>query len=104
MDTLICVQTTVSSKQEAEKIINDVLAQKLAACIQTWPVTSYFSWKDKPQKEEEYLIQFKLVKSAYTKLHDFLLKHHPYECPEVISFDLEQVSDPYLNWANSQQD
>ena len=103
MDTLICVQTTVTSKQDVDKIINDVLTKRLAACIQTWPVTSYFSWKGKSQKEAEYLIQFKLVKSSYSKLHDFLINHHPYECPEVISFDLNQVSNSYLNWAKTQQ-
>ena len=54
MTELIVVETTVESRQDAEKIASELVEKRLAACVQIiGPITSIYRWKGQIEKATE---------------------------------------------------
>ncbi|MCD4701695.1 MAG: divalent-cation tolerance protein CutA [Candidatus Aegiribacteria sp.] len=101
MDEVPVVQitTTVNSQEEACRIAEAAVNQKLAACAQvTGPITSFYVWKGEHCREQEWRISMKTLKPLENMLTDFISKLHPYDTPELILLQLDQVSQAYLEW------
>lgn len=95
----LIVYTTTDSMEEAEKIAEAMVEQKLAACVQILPpMTSVYLWKGKVEKEQEWLISMKTTSSRYKELEAELKKIHSYETPEIIAVNIETGSPEYLKW------
>ena len=58
------VTTTFDNKDEANKIIDLLLNERLVSCCQLSNITSSYHWKGKIEKAGEYLLQwiFTLIK------------------------------------------
>ncbi|GEM_PF-562114 len=81
---IITIITTVSSKNEAERIAEILLKDRLAACVTIIPATSMYRRKGKIAKEDECVILIKTSKRRYTELMKRLKEIHPYELPEIL--------------------
>lgn len=91
--------TTCRDENEAKRIINVVLNQRRAACVNIIRhVQSHYWWRDKINMENEIILQFKTKKSAIEELKKAVLVAHTYENPEFIVLPIIAGSDHYLNW------
>jgi periplasmic divalent cation tolerance protein len=98
----IIVMVTTASKQEAEKIAQSVLKERLIACANIiGPVSSFFHWSGKMEKAEEYLIFMKSRKDLFEKLAETVKALHSYEVPEIIVLPIVEGSKAYLDWLAS---
>ncbi len=95
---LILIQISAGSNEEAEKIANLLLQEKLAACIQLLPVTSCFNWDNKQQMENEYLLQVKTSAVLFKKIEAAVTAIHSYEVPEILGLPVMFCNKPYENW------
>jgi len=95
----IMVFVTVSSEEDAERIANELVGSKLAACVNIIPgVKSVFMWKGKKEVSGEYLLIAKTKKSHFKKLEDMVKELHSYDTPEIISITISEGSRDYLDW------
>ncbi len=100
---LIVVITTTSNKENAEKIAQTLLAQKLAGCVQIiGPISSYYYWENELCQDEEWICLIKSSQNHYPTLENIIQEIHPYEVPEIISLPIEEGSEGYLSWLNQQ--
>ena len=100
--THIIVMVTTANKQEAEKITQQLIKERLIACANiTTPVSSFFHWAGKIEKAEEYLIFMKSRKDLFEKLAETVKALHSYEVPEIIVLPIVEVSKAYLDWMRS---
>ena len=78
----------------ARKLIQD----ELAACVHMLPAgESIYSWKDEICQEKETLLMIKTA--ADPKIFtERVLDAHPYECPEIIGFEVSEGHREYLDW------
>ncbi len=98
-DTPILVLSTCPGSISAKKIAQELVSDKLAACVNIIPgILSYFSWVGKVDKNEEYLLLIKTTEQVYSKLESRLRSIHPYELPEIIVVPIKAGLDDYLNW------
>jgi periplasmic divalent cation tolerance protein len=98
----IVVMVTTANKQEAEKIAQRVLNERLIACANIiGPVSSLFHWSGKMEKAEEYLIFMKSRKDLFEKLAETVKALHSYEVPEIIVLPIVEGSKTYLDWLGS---
>lgn len=96
------VMVTTASKQEAEKIAQHVLKERLIACANIiGPISSFFHWSGKMEKAEEYLILMKSRKDLFKQLAETVKALHSYEVPEIIVFPIVEGSKAYLDWMGS---
>ena len=99
METFIQVFTTTETKEEAEKIAQYLVEQKLAACVQiTGPIASTYRWKGKVENAQEWLCLIKTREDFYDKVEKAIKKLHSYETPEIIAVQIVKGSKEYLNW------
>jgi Uncharacterized protein involved in tolerance to divalent cations len=99
MKSFIQVFTTTETKEEAEKIAQYLVEQKLAACVQiTGPIGSTYRWKGKVENTQEWLCLIKTQDDLYDKVEAAIKSLHPYETPEIIAVPIVKGSKEYLNW------
>ena len=99
MNYFIIILSTISSKKEALEIAEELIQNKLAACINIIEgLTSVYKWEDKLCKENEYLMIIKSRKILYEKITEKINLLHPYEVPEIISIPITDGLDSYLKW------
>lgn len=94
------VITTTGNKEDAEKIANALLSEKLAACIQVTQIKSYYTWKDAVNVDEEQLLLVKCKEADYAEIEKCIKTNHSYEIPEIILLPISTGLPAYLSWIN----
>lgn len=96
------IYITGPTRKEAEKIANVFIEEKLATCVNIFPVESIYKWRGKIEKTKEFGM---LVKTK-TKLTKEIIKKvkeiHPYKTPCLISLLIESGNQEFLNWINKE--
>jgi len=95
----IIVFSTCSSTDEAEKIAEELLNHRLAACVNIIPkVSSLYWWKGKIEHSEEALLLIKSVSELLNGIIELVKKSHSYSVPEVVSLPISGGNVDYLDW------
>ncbi|MCA9062291.1 MAG: divalent-cation tolerance protein CutA [Planctomycetaceae bacterium] len=99
MTDVLIVQTTTPTVDEAEKIAEVLLDQKLAACIQIHgPVTSHYVWQGIRERSTEWVCCIKTTSAAYAQVEKVIRTGHTYDEPEIIACPVTHGSAGYLKW------
>ena len=102
MKTNSIIMSTTDSQALAEKIADELLKQKLAACVNIIPsVQSRYWWQGKIDSAEEFILLIKTAQRLFNEVAHTIKQIHSYECPEIISIPLAAGSEDYLNWIKS---
>lgn len=97
-ETFCIVLTTFESEEQADKVSEEIIKNKLAACIQYIPIKSRYFWDGKVCKDSEVLVLFKTRDDLYEDLKEKIVQLHPYDVPEVIKVDISDGTEDYLGW------
>jgi periplasmic divalent cation tolerance protein len=98
-DKAIIVFVTTPSHSDAADIAKTIVSEKLAACVNIIPgIRSIFYWEDKVQDEQETLMIIKSSAELFEDLKKRIIMTHPYSVPEIISVEIQQGHQEYLNW------
>ena len=92
------VMTTFPDSAAAAKVLDGLLENRLAACVQTMPIQSAYRWKGTVQKEAETRMLIKTRVALYPEVEAYIRTHHPYEVPEIILLPITTGSEKYLSW------
>jgi periplasmic divalent cation tolerance protein len=93
------VLTTVGIKEAAEKLAQQLVERRLAACVNiVGPIRSIYRWKHKVHNEQEYLLLIKTTAEHAAQLRSAFQGLHPYELPECVELPIEAGSEEYLAW------
>jgi periplasmic divalent cation tolerance protein len=95
----VLVLSAVGSREEAERIAQALVTERLAACVNVVPgVVSVYRWKGEVQKEDELLLVIKSRTESVEALRARLVALHSYELPEVLVVAVDGGHAPYLDW------
>ncbi|MGL5942937.1 MAG: divalent-cation tolerance protein CutA [Waterburya sp.] len=97
----IVVLVTVASLKEGEAIARSLLTEKLAACINIFPVNSLYVWQGEINHDQEYQLIIKTNLNKFDELADHIKPLHSYEVPEIIALPILTGSESYLNWLST---
>ncbi len=95
---MIIVYTTFPNKKSAEKLAKKILKERLASCLNYWPINSQYWWKKKIEKTREWAMIIKTVKKNYQKIEKIIKENHPYQIPAIFSWLINKVEKNYLKW------
>ena len=98
----LLVLTNCPGSISAKKIAQDLVTEKLAACVNVISdVQSFFSWVGKVDKANEYMLVIKTTVAAYDDPEQRIKKLHPHELPEIIAVPIHIGSAEYLDWIST---
>lgn len=96
------VLCTCPDEDTAINIAENIVAQRLAACVNVLPsVYSVYHWQDNVESAKESIIVIKTTQEKYSALEKVLTSLHPYEVPEVIALNIDNGLPEYLKWIGS---
>jgi periplasmic divalent cation tolerance protein len=99
MTEYIIVLITASKEDEAAKIAKDIVASRLAACVNIVKgVRSIYRWKGKVEDEGEVLMIVKTRRELFGELKKRVKELHSYSVPEIVALPVVEGSEEYLTW------
>ena len=99
---ILSVTTTVGSRADATALAREILAQRLAACVQIDEgVTSLYRWQGELREESEVRLVIKSLPGCAAALQALFAKHHPYEVPQFLAEPMH-ASPAYASWARAE--
>ena len=90
--------TTYPDSESAQAVIEVLLKERLAACIQEMPIKSHYVWEGAIQNESEVLLLIKGKSENFEVIKKAILAHHKYEVPEIIQLPVTSGLESYLSW------
>lgn len=98
---LVLIKTTTESLSDAKKLSEQLIAQKLAACVSIGtPILSHYVWQNQTHWSDEYPILIKTNEIKQSSVLNFLKHHHPYDTPEINCILVDDTNTDYLQWVN----
>ena len=99
MERTVLVYTTFPSVVEAEKVGNDLVSARLAACVNILPgMISTYRWQGAVERAEETVMIIKTRASLAEAVRASVRATHPYETPAIMVLPVESVDDRYFAW------
>jgi periplasmic divalent cation tolerance protein len=99
----LVVFVTTASEEEAARIAEAVVGERLAACVNIVPaVKSVYRWEGKVVRDDELLMVIKTTSERYDQLERRVKELHSYTTAEVIACRIERGSGDYLSWLRDQ--
>lgn len=97
------VLVSLPDEDTARSMARLVVEKQLAACA-TWHKgwTSVYRWEGKIETAEEVLWLAKTTRARWEEVRQTIRREHPYECPEILCFDVADGHPPYLAWLAEQ--
>ena len=101
MDELIIIKTTIKNKVTKNDIINELIKNDYASCINIIEnVSSHYKWQGKVESEKEDILFIKTMKRNEKLIYEVIKLIHDYEIPEIITIAINNLDTMYLNWVN----
>jgi periplasmic divalent cation tolerance protein len=102
MTDKILVSTTCGSEEEAKRLAQLLVEERLAACVQILPqVFSVYRWRGAVEEGCECLLLVKSRRDLFGELCRRLRAAHSYELPEIAVLPVVDGDLDYLSWIDA---
>ena len=95
---MMIVFTSCANMEEARKLAQLIIDQRLAACVQFHEVGSMYTWKGELKAVKETLMVIKTLESKLQHIEDVISANHSYSVPEIAAVDVRRINRPYKEW------
>ena len=97
------VYTTCADFATAEKIAQQLVEDRLAACVNIFPaITSIYRWQGKIEQGQEAAALIKTKAALFAAVENKIKSLHSYETCCVIKLPITAGSDKFLQWIDAQ--
>jgi periplasmic divalent cation tolerance protein len=95
----LIVLTTLPAEGDAETFAQQLVEEKLAACVSILPpMRSIYRWQGAVERADERQLLIKTTAVRLAALESRIRQLHPYDTPEFIVIPITQGSIAYLSW------
>jgi len=99
----VVVLTTVSSEEEAVRLVRGLLDRKLIACGTLVPgARSLYRWEGRIADEREVMILLKTRSAIVPALKTAFAELHPYTTPELLALSVDSGLEKYVDWISGE--
>lgn len=97
------IYITTSGLEESRRIARVLLKEKLVACTNIVPaVESMYLWKGEIEEASESLLIAKTMSCNVKKVIKMVEDIHSYDIPCILQIKVENGSEDYLEWMESE--
>lgn len=99
LEPVTVVVTSVGTEQQAVEISEELIARRLATCINIVPcLRSIYRWKGKVCEDTEYLLLIKTPSSYFERVSEAIRELHSYELPEILGLPVSAAERTFHEW------
>lgn len=99
MSEFLVVFITAAPGEEAQRLAEALVREKLAACVNRIPgVESTYEWEGRIERDVEDLLVVKTRTDLFDRLKARVEALHGYDVPEIIALPITDGSAGYLEW------
>jgi periplasmic divalent cation tolerance protein len=98
------IYITAGNLEEARRIGKKLIEERLAACVNIFPISSIYRWKDIIEESNEFGMIVKTKTEKVKEIEKRVKQLHSYEVPCVIEFKIGEGSAEYLKWIEESVD
>ena len=92
------ILSTFPDKTAAKRAAKMLVEQRLAACVQMFPLDSVYLWKGEICEDGEMMLFIKSRTELFDKVSAAIREVHPYEVPEIVQVPITDGLPEYLQW------
>ncbi|ABD45331.1 divalent-cation tolerance protein CutA [Ehrlichia chaffeensis str. Heartland] len=101
MKNISLLYTTTPTYEDAYRISNILLENKLIACANIFSnITSVYVWEDEIHNNTECAIILKTTNDLVQHATNKIQAIHPYDTPAIITIDPTNANDKFIQWVN----
>jgi periplasmic divalent cation tolerance protein len=98
-DECVVAFVTVGRREEAERIADTLVEERLAACCNLLSgLRSVYHWQGEICRDDETLMIIKTRKELFERLRARVKELHSYAVPEIVALPIVAGHAPYLDW------
>lgn len=99
LDKITLVMTSVGTEQQAVEISEELIARRLATCVNIVPcLRSIYRWKGKVCEDTEYLLLVKTPERLFEEVSAAIREYHSYELPEILALPVTAAETNFHQW------
>jgi periplasmic divalent cation tolerance protein len=99
LEPICLVLTSVGTEQQAVEISEELIARRLATCINIVPcLRSIYRWKGKVCEDTEYLLVIKTPRRLFDRVSEAVRELHSYELPEILALPVDAAEQAFHEW------
>jgi len=99
LEKITLVMTSVGTEQQAVEISEELIARRLATCINIVPcLRSIYRWKGKVCEDTEYLLLIKTPEKLFDAVSAAIREFHSYELPEILALPVTAAEANFHQW------
>lgn len=99
LEEITMVMTSVGTEQQAVEISEELIARRLATCVNIVPcLRSIYRWKGKICEDTEYLLLIKTPKRLFERVSAAIREFHSYELPEILAMPVSAAEENFHQW------
>lgn len=91
------VYVTAGNMENASLIAKELVSKRLAACVNMFPISSVYRWKEKIEEDNEIAMFIKTEPARIQEIIKLVKSLHTYEMPAIEFWGIEGEQD-YLDW------
>ncbi|MCJ7478829.1 MAG: divalent-cation tolerance protein CutA [Candidatus Nanohaloarchaeota archaeon QJJ-7] len=92
---------TFPDRSEMERITGNLIEEDIAACVNSFPVGSVYTWEGEKKREGEVAAFLKTSDGMSEELVEKLEDEHPYDVPEILEIGVE-ANESYEGWVEDE--
>lgn len=94
----ILILATAPTREDAARIAEALVTEKLAACVQLSPIESWYRWEGKVERAAEIRLHIKTSADRADAVEQRVMALHSYKLPELVRIPIAGGSADYLAW------
>jgi len=99
LEEITLVLTSVGTEQQAVEISEELIARRLATCVNIVPcLRSIYRWKGKVCEDTEHLLFIKTPQRLFEAVSEAIREFHSYELPEILGFPITAAESNFHQW------
>jgi periplasmic divalent cation tolerance protein len=95
---LCVVMVSVGSAEDADALALRLVGDRVAACVQTFPIRSTYTWDGEVQRDDEVLLLVKTAADRVERVRAIVHEMHDYDVPEVLALQVSEADQEYARW------
>ena len=97
--SLITVYMTAGSREEADRIADCLVNERLVACVNILPpIQSVYRWQGEVCRDDEIALLAKTTSDRFEAVRTKVRELHSYDAPCVVAWPLAECDEAYANW------